>query len=172
MPKLIVWHAQGADFVMKKELLFQKYVREVPTVRREQTVNSQHYPVRQVHIQIKKVSGRRVSAVHVPLENIVMVIMVMVLSLHKTAEQDIIVRITQLMINSMMNLATVLVLLDFIVNLVQLIRSHVHLEHTVLKLDSLIEVSENAPTVRKDTFVLSGEWDRQYKLMLQDFPEI
>ena len=152
----------------KKELLFQKYVRQAPIVLLEQVVNTQRFRVHQAHILIKKVSGRRVSAVHVLLENIV----VFVQLLHKHVEQVITVRTTQPMINSMMNLATAPVRLDFIVKQEQLIRNHVHLERTVLKLDSLIEVRGDALTVHKDTFVRSGEWDRQYKSMLQDFREI
>ena len=159
VPKIIVCSVQEDGFVTKKELLFQKYVRQAPIVLLEQVVNTQRFRVHQAHILIKRVSGRRVSAVHVLLENIV----VFVQLLHKHVEQVITVRTTQPMINSMMNLETVPVHLDFIVKQEQLIRNHVHLEHTVLKLDSPIEVRRDVQIARKGSFIHSGVWDRRYK---------
>ena len=157
--KIIVCSVQEDGFVTKKELLFQKYVRQAPIVLLEQVVNTQKFRVRQAHILIKRVSGRRVSVVHVLLENIVKLVQL----LPEHVEQVITVRTTQPMINSTMNSAMVLVHLDFIANQEQLIRNHVHLEHTVLKLGSPIEVRRGVQIVRKGSFVPSGVWDRRYK---------
>ena len=142
-----------------KELLFQKYVRQAPIVLLEQVVNTQRFRVHQAHILIKRVSGRRVSVVHVRLENIVKLVQLLL----EHVEQVITVRTTQPMINSMMNSATVPVRLDFIVKQGLLIRNHVHLEHTVLKLDSPIEVRRDVQIARKGSFAPSGVWDRRYK---------
>ena len=166
--KIIVCSVQEDGFVTSKELLFQKYVRRAHIVLLEQAVNTQRFHVHQAHILIKRVSGRRVSAVHVLLENIV----VLVQLLHKHVKQVITVRTMRPMINSMMNSAMVPVHLDFIVNQEQLIRNHVHLEHTVLKLGSQIEVRRDVQIVRKGSFAPSGLWDRRYKLIHHHFLEI
>ena len=157
--KIIVCSVQEGGFVTSKELLFQKYVRLVPIVLLEQAVNTQRFHVHQAHILIKRVSGRRVNAVHVLLENFVMLVQL----LHKRVKQVITVRTMRPMINSMMNSAMVPVHLDFIANQEQLIRNHVHLEHTVLKLGSPIEVRRDVQIARKGTFAPSGVWDRRYK---------
>ena len=159
VPKIIVCSVREDGFVTSKELSFQKYVRRVPIVLLEQVVNSQSFHAHQAHILIKRVSGRRVNAVHVLLENIVVMLQVQIIP--KSVEQVITVRTTQPMINSMMNSATVPVHLDFIVNQEQLIRNPVHLERTVLKLDS--EVNGDVQIVRKGSFFPSGGWDHRYK---------
>ena len=157
VPKIIVCSVREDGFVTSKELSFQKYVRRVPIVLLEQVVNSQSFHAHQAHILIKRVSGRRANAVHVLLVFIVVLVQI----IPKSVEQVTTVRTTQPMINSMMNSATVPVHLDFIVNQEQLIRNPVHLERTVLKLDS--EVNGDVQIVHKGSFAPSGGWDHRYK---------